>query len=150
MEARLHGAQWQSIRHYIHIESLSNHKKTPRVCVCVAGQPLEQVSQRGCDASVFKCSELNFLWSCAIQFWWFCFKLRSLLWSQVEDRGENCGLDFQRLSLPKSMILWNWEQNALLSPSSLFFSCFQKWWKIIVFTLTFCGFLLRTDSTNFS
>lgn len=62
----LHGAQWQSKRHDIHIESLCNHKKI--LCVCVAEQPLEQVSQRGCDASVFKCSKLSFSWSCAIQF----------------------------------------------------------------------------------
>lgn len=25
----LHGAQWQSIRCYVHIESLPNHKETP-------------------------------------------------------------------------------------------------------------------------
>lgn len=42
----LNDAQWQSIRHYIHIESLPNHKKILCVSVCVAGPPLEQVSQR--------------------------------------------------------------------------------------------------------
>lgn len=75
----LHGAQWQSIRCYVHIESLPNHKKTHFLCVYMAGQPLEQVFQRCCGASVCRCSKLSFTWSCAVQFGLFCFDLRSLL-----------------------------------------------------------------------
>lgn len=74
-------------------------------------------------------------------------------WDQVEDTGKSCGLDFQRLSLPTSMIMWNWEQKALLSFSSLIFSCFSNRSgdeRSQCLLLMFCGFLLRTDSTNFS
>lgn len=80
----------------------------------MAGQPLQQVSRRGCGASVFRYSKLSFMWSCAIQFWWFCFELRSLL-GPGGGQGWNCGLNFQRLFLPTSMIMWNWEQKAFLS-----------------------------------
>lgn len=52
----LHDAQWQSTRRYARIGSLLNHKKAP--CY-VTGQPLEQVSQRGCGASVFRFSKLS-------------------------------------------------------------------------------------------
>lgn len=47
-------------------------------------------------------------------------------WGQVGDRGGKSGLNVQRLSLPTSMIMWNWEQKALLSFSSLSFSCFSN------------------------
>lgn len=124
------------------------------VCVYVTGQPLEQVSQRGYGASIFGDA----------QKWVGCGPVQSGFddfalswgdsWGWMGNRGGNCGLNRQRLSLPTSMIMWNWEQKALLSFSSL---CFSVAWVTTdptkdqtLLCVRSCSFLLRIASTVFS
>lgn len=84
----LHGAQWQSIRCYVHIESLPNHKETPFLYMWLGNHwnrfPRGVVVLLSLDAQNWvSCGPVQSSFDDFVSNW-------EASWGQVEDR---CGLE---------------------------------------------------------